>query len=545
MAAMCLGLIAIGLIASTNAQAQLPVFPGAVGFGSETVAGRGGEIVRVTNLNDSGPGSLRAAIDRSGRRTIVFEVGGIIWLDSQLEVRDPFVTIAGQTAPRPGITLAGDGLKVKTHDVLVQHLRIRPGDRSQGTPKEVRDAGAATGSQDGSLAIYNVVFDHCSMSWATDENFSTWYRNVRDITLSHSIVSEALRNAGHPKGPHSMGYLVGDFTQNAAVIGNLFAHNENRNPLMKGATSTYIANNIMYNYVSQPIAAGDGDGNGPSSMSIIGNQIMPGLSTTIGFGFRVNRDLSEGSRIFLADNRFPGQTSDPWSIALVSVAFDVKSNTPPIQAPERFTPLPVGEVNASVLTYAGATPAFRDSVDARVIADVRAGTGRVIDSQNDVGGWPDHPLTRRSLPLPSNPNADDDGDGYTNLEHLLHRYAAQVEGRNTEPVTSRISIADLVVDETDGTVEVTVSLDRPTDRDFTALVYTQPRSANNGTDFYGLAKMLQFRAGTQSQTVAVQILDNSDPEPTEFFTMSLHLKDVEFVNIAKRVAAVTIRDNDS
>src|SRR5690606_6707929 len=125
-----------------------PVLPGLTGFGITTPAGRGGEVLRVTNLNASGPGSLRAAIETPGPRVIVFEVSGTISLTKNLYVREPFVTIAGQTAPSPGITIRGAGLFVLTHDVLVQHLRIRPGDALDGPRMDNRDAVAIGSAQD-------------------------------------------------------------------------------------------------------------------------------------------------------------------------------------------------------------------------------------------------------------------------------------------------------------------------------------------------------------------------------------------------------------
>jgi hypothetical protein len=151
----------------------LAVFPGAEGFGSTTRAGRGGDVIRVTNLSDAGPGSLRTALQREGARIVVFEVGGTIELDSPITIQQPFLSLAGQTAPDPGITLKGSGIVISTHDVLVQHIRSRPGDGSVGTAPENRDGISVVGSPDGSADVYNVVVDHCSVSWAIDEGVST------------------------------------------------------------------------------------------------------------------------------------------------------------------------------------------------------------------------------------------------------------------------------------------------------------------------------------------------------------------------------------
>jgi hypothetical protein len=137
---------------------DLPVFPGAEGFGTITRAGRGGRIIRVTNLSDRGQGSLREAIDAKGPRVIVFEVGGNINLKSHLKIRNPYVTVAGQTAPQPGITLTGASLSIKTHDVLIQHLRIRVGDRAIGPPPEDRDGIKIQGSKSAAAEVYNIDY---------------------------------------------------------------------------------------------------------------------------------------------------------------------------------------------------------------------------------------------------------------------------------------------------------------------------------------------------------------------------------------------------
>src|SRR3989338_5085953 len=164
----------------------IPVFPGCEGYGCETKGGRGGQVIKVTNLNDAGTGSLRAALEASGPRIIVFETSGTIELKSTLFVRNPYFTIAGQTAPSPGITLKNYPLFVETHDGLIQHIRSRPGDKIN----ESKDAFVNYRNQS-----YNLVYDHVSMSWGTDETFDVGPGQVlieRNITLSNSILSEAL-----------------------------------------------------------------------------------------------------------------------------------------------------------------------------------------------------------------------------------------------------------------------------------------------------------------------------------------------------------------
>ncbi len=143
---------------------KLPVFPKAQGFGIYTPAGRYGKVYRVTNLNNRGTGSLRDAMEASARRVVIFEVSGTIWLNSNIVVKEPYLTVAGQTAPSPGITLARAGIVVSAHDVLIQHLLVRVGDLPVGTKPDFRDCIQVVGAADGQREVYNVVIDHCSVS---------------------------------------------------------------------------------------------------------------------------------------------------------------------------------------------------------------------------------------------------------------------------------------------------------------------------------------------------------------------------------------------
>jgi hypothetical protein len=394
------------------------VFPGAEGFGTNSRAGRGGQIIKVTNLNDSGPGSLRAAIDASGARIIVFEVGGTISLSSDLNIRNPFVTIAGQTAPSPGIMLRNAGIRVNTNDVLIQHLRIRVGDGPTGPSPSNRDALQILGPNS-----YNVVVDHISASWAIDENVSTWYNGLRDVTISNSIVSEALHRSLHSKGAHSMGVLVGDYAKNISLIGNLLAHNNERNPLLKGGTSTVVVNNVFYNPGPwEFFNIVDDYGAGASSASVVGNVWLKGPSTTATVAIKVSSRMPSGTRVHHRDNIVsPG-------LSLSSIPSGYVVSTPPVWV----SPLTVRSANTvenHVLSFAGARPADRDAVDKRIATEVKNRTGRIIDSQSQVGGWPNLPQTYRAFNIPNNPHGDDSGNGYTNIEEVLYRMALEVEGR--------------------------------------------------------------------------------------------------------------------
>ena len=399
------------------------VIPEASGFGITTPAGRGGQIIKVTNLNNSGDGSLRAAIETSGARVIVFEVSGTIELESKLAIKEPFLTIAGQTAPSPGITLQGY-VSVQTHDVLIQHIRVRPGDVQGGDPEGISLYNP------GSRPVYNIVIDHCSISWAIDENTNTWGfegESVKDVTFSNNIINEALDDSTHPKGPHSKGMLIGDGNRRIAVIGNLFAHNADRNPEIKGGSSVVVVNNLIYNWDAAQEATHLGRESNlpgvPTLASVVGNVYLRGPNTVgPADAIKVSRDAPFGSKLYYTDNLAVGIT-----LFNNEASFEPIVTTPPIWV-DGLLAHPSAGVEATVLENAGARPADRDRVDKRVIAEVMSRTGKIIDSQEEVGGWPALPMNQRSLQLPPNPNDNDDGDTYTNLEEWLHQLAAAVEG---------------------------------------------------------------------------------------------------------------------
>jgi hypothetical protein len=414
---------------STNSGA-VKVFPGAVGFGTETVAGRGGKIIKVTNLNDSGSGSLRAAIETSGARTIVFEVGGAINLNSDLRISNGYCTVAGQTAPFPGIMLKGYGMRISTSHVLLQHLAIRVGD----------DGRTANGSWDNADALQitgsgssNIVVDHCSLSWAIDENASIWASNAHDITFSNNIIAEGLMDSVHTEQPHSKGLLIGGASNNpkhVAIIGNLLAHNLDRNPQLKGGTTTVVANNLIFNYGGLPYT-----GYGANMTrnyvserilaSFVGNVYIDGQDTPSGsYAIASNSTLTSDSKIYAYDNV---NHSRP-SYMLNSSAKSYEVSSPPVSISD-FLPLSSNKVIDSVLSYTGARPAERDDADARIVNEVVTGNG--VRKNHSSGLWPSYPQASRDFDqfIPASPNGDDDGDGYTNIEEVLYAMALQVEGR--------------------------------------------------------------------------------------------------------------------
>lgn len=399
-----LGLLLASLRApAATTQPVQPVFAGAVGHGIHTPAGRGGKVIRVTSLAAEGPGSLAEALVAKGPRIVVFEVGGVIDLDGRtLEVTEPRLSIEGQTAPSPGITIIRGPLRISTDDVLVRHIRVRPGDC--GKPKR-------SGWEPDSLAVHRanrVVFDHCSVSWGVDENMSAGGLDPSpsDITFSHCIIAEGLKNSTHKKGAHSMGTLIYGNNQRVAILWNLYACNDVRNPRFNGGASATVANNLIYNPGGQAIHMN----NANPAVSIVGNVLRFGPATSP----RLNM-ISGVSPAFMEDN----------------VAFDAEGKPLPASqiagkgvqpAPEKknwpanFKALPSGEVEAHVLARAGARPKDRDEVDRRILSLVTQRKGQIIDSQEQVGGYPKVQPTRRKLDVPSE-----------GVQEWLDKLAAEVE----------------------------------------------------------------------------------------------------------------------
>lgn len=395
-------------------------FPGAQGWAARTPGGRGGKLLRVTTLAARGPGSLLEALSTPGPRTIVFEVGGVIDLGmKELRITEPYLTIAGQTAPQPGITLIKAGLTIATHDVVVRHIRVRPGDgglaRMSGV--DIDAINTVRGARD-------VIVDHCSLSWATDENLSAsstrfvgeseqqWMDAAsRRITFSNNIIAEGLAHATHAKGEHSKGSLIHDHVNDILIVGNLYAHNYERNPLFKGGARGQIINNLIYNpgqrAVHYNLIAEEWLGHPYSRGQVIarGNVMRAGISTGELAFFTVggSGDLD----LFLEDNLAVDRIGRP-------LPQQGRYTTTPIKvdAPARAPALPFGvilrpssEVQDAVIAEAGATPWARDDVDRRIVADTIEGRGIIIDSQDQVGGYPKPKETRQTF-VPEDWNLD-------------------------------------------------------------------------------------------------------------------------------------------
>lgn len=366
--------------------APLPAFPGAEGFGATTPGGRGGRVVEVTTLADDGLGSLRHALREKGPRIVVFRVGGLIQLKKDIVVGEPFVTVAGQSAPGDGICLAGAGLRIATHDVIVRYLRVRVGDDPAGPNPENRDG---IGIANRESAPYHIVLDHCSVSWAIDENVQLWYP-CHDITIQWCLIAESLEKSLHPKGDHGMGLLVGDHARNVSVHHNFFAHNMDRNPLLKGDTSTEAINNVIYNWRSHATALTDPEGSGPQRADLIANLYLPGPQSPKRGGITLQKTIKPETSVYVRGNLGPGRTedaADEWATVFSQSPLPVRSERRVLDG-NRISIDPVSGLRERVFASVGATAPVRDAADARIVQSTRDGTGALINSPRDVGGWP-------------------------------------------------------------------------------------------------------------------------------------------------------------
>lgn len=427
-------------------------FAGAEGGGKNTTGGRGGKIIKVTNLNDSGTGSLRAAVEASGARIIVFEVSGNIKLKSRLQIKNPNITIAGQTAPGEGICLQDYDVIVDADNVIIRFMRFRMGDLTK------TESDALWGRYRS-----NIIIDHCSMSWSTDECVS-FYAN-ENFTLQWCILAESLRKSVHDKGTHGYGGIWGGV--NASFHHNLLANHDSRNPRFdggfrsgtgpspKGKDKVDYRNNVIYNWGGNSAYGGE---NGEYNM--VNNYYKPGPATASSKSKRIMQVSKEAGAtyapghgtFYITGNYVAGNTSvtaDNWN---GGVDFDSGVTKAMAQKTTSWNAVSIPAHTAeqaynAVLLYGGAS-LKRDAVDARIILHTKNGTfsapgsngstNGLIDTQSDVGGWPTLAQTAPPLdtdgdgmpddwetankldPKKANANAKDLSTGYDNIEVYLN-----------------------------------------------------------------------------------------------------------------------------
>ena len=441
-------LCALVACAPAQGQGDLLAFPGAAGFGAQAEGGRGGRALMVTNLNDAGPGSLRAALTARGPRTAVFRLGGTITLRTPLVITEPYVTIAGQSAPGGGIALrnhpanADPPLIVRAHDVVIRFIRVRPGPS--------REPACCLDALRFERGAQSVIVDHSSFSWSVDELVDA-VDDARGITVQWSLLAEALDDSSHPKGRHSRAMLLagpdsGDFS----IHHNLFAHNAQRNPLLDfGRGVADVVNNVIYH--PQSLVAHVGDSHGTTRVNFVANLFKPGPRTnhpTLPLYPLDAEPVAGGTgefALFVAGNLDDYYRPDPTLPDALSL--DPADHGYLVATPFAAPAVPTSAADLAyeqVLARAGALLPARDAVDARVVEAVRAGTGRLVDHPGEVGGWPR--LARGTPPadddrdgMPdeweaahgldpahaADQNGDLDGDGYTNLEDYLNELAGE------------------------------------------------------------------------------------------------------------------------
>ena len=424
--AFCLLTASLASAADSPASERHLAFPTAEGYGRFALGGRAGRVIKVTNLNDSGAGSFRAAVEADGPRTVVFDVSGLITLESRLIIKHRDLTIAGQTAPGDGICIRKYNMgMLGATNVIVRYLRVRPGNISGMT---LDGMGMASSDQ--------CIIDHCSISWTLDESFSS--RGGQNITFQRNLISEALNEAGHKK------YLAGTQHGYAASIGgdigsfhhNLLAHCSGRNWSLAGGlekkTAAYagrldIRNNVVYNWKNR---ATDG---GAHEVNFVNNYYQPGPATKYFFALNAQYGGFPGSQqYYVAGNVMPGYFGVTNQEAGRTATTERGGKLPTEYSPWVDQPFfdsfvktqTAEEAYANVLANVGCNFPALDAHDQRVIAETRAGTFKfkgsktglpgLPDSQDDVGGWDDYPEVQRAA------NWDTDGDGMPDDWELAH-----------------------------------------------------------------------------------------------------------------------------
>jgi hypothetical protein len=490
-----LALVSLGFSPRVYAQsATLPVFPGAVGFGTTTVAGSGRgtvpaktTVIKVTNLNDSGTGSLRACLIASGPRTCVFEVGGYINLLTKVSIKNPNVSVFGQTAPYPGIQVRDGSIVVQADDVLIQHIGSRPGDRNlptdggNGIKASERDAFGIWGNTS-SDPVERVVLDHVSATWGMDESISTYTgvngtadgtTPIRNVTISNSIIAEGLNNSNHgdTEGKHSMFSLLGSNTKNITYYRNLVSSSNGRHIRMKMNSDVEFLNNYVYNFANSA-TNGYNQWNMDYSSGATGNRINfmynyyqrgPTTADTTSPVFFYSSSTPLASRVYvshnISTNTRPTDSGSEWLIAnangkglpssmqVSSPAFPLSNAASNLVAPTALL--------STITPGVGARYWNRYPHDNRIINEVVTNTGKhkdctttktccvtgtggsgycpipgkilidgsTKDASKPIDAWSAIPAATRSFVVPANPTAIA-ANGYTNLENYIFSFAS-------------------------------------------------------------------------------------------------------------------------
>jgi hypothetical protein len=380
---------------------------------AQTSGGQGGKVIRVTTLAADGPGSLKAALDTAGPRIVVFEVGGVIDMGGRSwKLREGQVTIAGQTAPDPGITLVRGELDIAAADVVMQHLSVRPG--AYGRAKRSGQDHDGLSTSDGARRL---IVDHCSFSWATDENLSVggsrfkgatpaaWREATSHaITYSHNLIYEGLGESVHAKGEHSKGTLIHDNANRILLLGNVYASNRERNALFKGGAWGAMVNNLIYNpagkavhynliaheWVGQPYQVG--------KVTLVGNVYRAGPGTAERLPLFTLGGVGD-VQLFEQDNLAVDRHGQPLPI---TGRYTTSAEIVPVREaylPAGLSWLPPRELEKLLPLYVGARPWARDPLDFKQLSDIAEDRGQQIDdeTQNNADGLPKRKATQRAF----------------------------------------------------------------------------------------------------------------------------------------------------
>jgi len=365
---------------------------------------KGARIIRIHNLKDDGQGSLRAALRKPCPCVIVFDVGGVIELSSDLRISNGHTTIAGQTAPSPGIFIRGAKIRISANDVVVQHISISPVTTSLKVEKEI-DAIGVLACEQCSPKLSDIRLENVSAGWSTDEVIGLWGKGISGITIRNSLIAEGLDVAGHPKGHHSMGILIGGSVQGVEVAGNLFASNDRRNPVVGAGASAYVANNYVYNPGKSALHIYGDPSDHRTRATFIGNVVRRGPDTALLMqAVQVPEDFeqpSKGADFYLADNHCcSGMAGIPEPLPRLPSIVDA----PPVTS-STWKPMPADKVWIWVSEHAGSRPRERSINDSRIFEYVDQGRGKIINNPADVGGYPLIEPNERRADVPSDPFA--------------------------------------------------------------------------------------------------------------------------------------------
>jgi hypothetical protein len=468
----------------TQSVYALPVFPGAEGFGTDTPAGRGGKVYKVTSLADSGTGTLRAAVEASGPRTVLFDVSGTIHLNSNINVRNPFVTIACQSAPTPGVQVEGGMLIIMTTDVLIRHCKFRVGDSSHPNALASDTDAITIGDYQNNRQVSRIVIDHSELVFGPDIGGAAVF-NATDFTFSWSIIGAGLWHSEHaeantPSMSHDMAMFLREsvhfspsdsryfWPTRGSLHHNIYLHAFDRFPRIQGSEKIDFINNLLYNGPSWQghLKAGTRGLNVVGNMHIHGpdNRHRDWCAVAL-HGPNWIPDSSATFAIYISDIKSEGNTGCPSNVMVAGYGWSssmLKSQpTFPISISSIF---PASQVESKLTGHAGPTRPTIDSLTQKWYNDVSNRTGSFINGINfdGVDGYPKYtnllPNLSGGTPQPDsdndgmpnawenqysfNPNSsydgssDADGDGYTNLEEYLNN--TNPRGGGTVPTNTPV-----------------------------------------------------------------------------------------------------------